>query len=132
MEAIVTWTHGEFFWNELNTRDAAAAKTFYETTLGWTITPTPMPGFTYWLIKHPKDAERAIGGIFQMTGPEFDGVPEHWLTYIAVDDVDARAKKAVAAGGKLMRPAMDIPQVGRMVLIMQPGGAMISWMTPAV
>jgi hypothetical protein len=126
----MTDAHGTFFWNELNTIDAAAARTFYERTLGWTFSPMEMPGFTYWLIKRRKDDEKAIGGLFEMKGPEFKGVPEHWLTYIGVDDVDARVKKAVAAGAKLMRAPQDIPGVGRWALLQQPGGAMIAWMTP--
>ena len=30
------WSHGNFYWNELMTRDAEAAKKFYGATLGWT------------------------------------------------------------------------------------------------
>ena len=29
-------TNGSFYWNELMTRDAEAAKKFYGATLGWT------------------------------------------------------------------------------------------------
>jgi predicted enzyme related to lactoylglutathione lyase len=28
------WSHGTFYWNELMTRDAEKAKTFYADTLG--------------------------------------------------------------------------------------------------
>ena len=54
------------------------------------------------------------------------------MPYIAVDDVDARVKKAVKAGAKVMKPAFDVPGVGRIVILTQPGGAGIGWMTPAV
>ena len=87
-----------------------------------------MPGFTYWIIK--KGDER-IGGIFDLNADErCKGAPEHWLTYIAVDDVDARLKKALAAGAKEGRPPQDIPGVGRMAVLQQPGGAMVAWLTP--
>ena len=29
------WSHGEFYWNELMTRDGERAKKFYADTLGW-------------------------------------------------------------------------------------------------
>ena len=29
------WSHGNFYWNELRTRDAERAKRFYEDTIGW-------------------------------------------------------------------------------------------------
>jgi predicted enzyme related to lactoylglutathione lyase len=66
-----------------------------------------------------------------LTSPQFDGVPECWMAYLAVDDVDARVKKAVAAGAKLMRPIWDVPGVGRIAILTEPGGAGVGWMTPA-
>ena len=63
--------------------------------------------------------------------PEYKGTPESWMPYIAVDDVDARVKKATKAGAKVMKPAFDVPGVGRIVILLEPGGAGIGWMTPA-
>ncbi|WP_370455230.1 SRPBCC domain-containing protein [Pseudolabrys sp. FHR47] len=120
--------HGKFVWNELNTRDVEGAKRFLGATLGWTFEASPMPNFTYWVIK--KGDER-IGGIFDLSSDtRCRGVPEHWLTYIAVDDVDARLKVALAAGAREGRPPQDIPGVGRMAVLQQPGGAMVAWLTP--
>ena len=90
----------------------------------------PMPGGgTYWIAKM---GDEPVGGIFDISGPDYRGVPEGWMPYIAVDDVDARAKKAVAAGAKIMKPAFDVPNVGRIVILQEPGGAGIGWMTPAI
>jgi uncharacterized protein len=36
----------------------------------------------------------------------------------------------VQAGAKVMQPAFDIPGVGRIVILAEPGGATIGWMTP--
>jgi predicted enzyme related to lactoylglutathione lyase len=52
------------------------------------------------------------------------------MSYLAVDDVDARVAKAKKAGGTLMRPIFDVPDVGRIAILMQPDGAGIAWMTP--
>jgi uncharacterized protein len=121
--------HGTFYWNELMTRDVARAKKFYADTIGWSFDAMPMPpGDTYWVAKMGADP---VAGIFDISGAEFNGVPESWMSYIAVDNVDARIKKAVAAGGKLMKPAFDVPGVGRIAILMEPGGAGIGWMTPA-
>jgi len=120
--------HGKFVWNELNTHDVEGAKRFLGATLDWTFEASPMPNFTYWVIK--KGDER-IGGIFDMNSDaRCQDVPEHWLTYIAVDDVDARLKTALAAGAKEGRLPADIPGVGRMAVLHQPGGAMVAWLTP--
>jgi predicted enzyme related to lactoylglutathione lyase len=124
-----TSSHGRFCWNELMTHDLARAKKFYQDTLGWSFEPMAGPGMTYWLIKMG-DAAASVGGIFEMKGPEFANVPEHWMPYIAVDDVDARLKKAVAAGATVCREPFDVPDVGRIAILSEPGGAMIGWITP--
>ena len=125
----MTESHGKFHWNELMTRDVVRAKKFYAETLGWSFDPMPMPsGSTYWIAKM---GDEFVGGIFDIRGPDYAGVPEGWMPYIAVDDVDARAKKAVSAGAKIMKPAFDVPNVGRIVILQEPGGAGIGWITPA-
>jgi uncharacterized protein len=123
-------SHGTFYWNELMTRDVEGAKKFYADTLGWSYDAMPMPGGagTYWLAT--MDGE-PVGGLFDISGHDFQGVPESWMAYIAVDDVDARVAKAVKAGAKLMKPVFDVPGVGRIAILTQPDGAGVGWMTPA-
>ena len=99
--------HGSFHWNELVTPKAERAKQFYEKTIGWSFEPMP-----------PTDR------------PGCEGVPGGWMSYLAVDDVDARTEKAVAAGATLMRPIFDVPNVGRIAILTEPGGAGVGWMTP--
>lgn len=121
--------HGHFYWNELMTNDIEQAKAFYHDALGWEFQPMPMEnGATYWLVP---GEPMPICGMFPMEGSDFDGASDHWLAYISVDDVDARVEKALANGGKLMRPAFDVPEIGRIAMIQEPGGAQIGWMTPA-
>jgi len=123
-------SHGTFYWNELMTRNVECAKKFYANTIGWSFDGMPMPsgGSTYWVAK--MDGE-SVAGILDIGTPEFSQVPECWMSYLAVDDVDARAKKAVAAGAKLMKPIFDVPGVGRIAVLMEPGGAGVGWITPA-
>jgi uncharacterized protein len=120
--------HGHFYWNELMTRDVAKAKKFYGSVIGWTFEGMPMPDGTYWVAK---TGDKPVGGLFPLTSPQFDGVAESWMAYLAVDDVDARVKKATAAGAKLMKPIFDIPGVGRIAILTEPGGAGIGWITPS-
>jgi predicted enzyme related to lactoylglutathione lyase len=122
------WSHGHFHWNELMTRNPEQAKSFYGATIGWTFEAMPMPDGTYWIAKL---GDTPVGGIFPLNGPQFDGVPEQWMAYLAVDNVDARVNKATAAGATLMRPLFDVPGVGRIAILREPGGAGIGWMTPA-
>jgi predicted enzyme related to lactoylglutathione lyase len=59
-------------------------------------------------------------------------MPEIWMPYLAVDDVEARVEKARAAGATLMRPLFDVPNIGRIAMLREPGGAMVGWITPAM
>ncbi len=88
----------------------------------------PMPDGTYWIANV---GDKPVGGLFPLSSPQYDDVVESWMSYIAVDDVDARVKKAQALGAKLMKPVFDIPGVGRIAVLTDPGGAGIGWMTPA-
>lgn len=120
--------HGVFHWNELTTHDVERAKRFYADTIGWSFDSLPMPGGrTYW--RALVDG-KPVAGIFPLDTPEFAGVPEGWMPYLAVDDVDTRVEKAVQAGAKLMRPVFDVPDVGRIAILMEPGGAGVAWITP--
>ena len=126
--APAPWSHGAFHWNELRTRDVERAKRFYRDTIGWSFEAMPTPdGHTYWVAMLDG---KPVAGLFPLTSPEFDGVPESWMSYLAVDDVDKRVAKAVKAGAKLMKPIFDVPDVGRIAMLHEPGGAGIGWMTP--
>ena len=88
----------------------------------------PTENGTYWVAKMGNDI---VGGLFPLPSPQFDGVTEGWMSYLAVDNVDARVKKAQSLGAQLMRPMFDVPGVGRIAIVREPGGAGIGWMTPA-
>jgi predicted enzyme related to lactoylglutathione lyase len=121
--------HGYFHWNELMTRDVEKARAFFSDCIGWKFTSMQMDeGPVYWMAI---DGETPLAGMFEMSGTEFEGMPDHWLSYIAVDDVDACVERARKNGATIMREPFDIPGTGRIALLQQPGGAAIGWMTPA-
>ena len=49
-------------------------------------------------------------------------MPNYWLVYFSVDDVDDAAARAGSAGGKVMLAPMDFPG-GRMAMVADPQGA---------
>jgi predicted enzyme related to lactoylglutathione lyase len=120
--------HGSFYWNELVTRDPKKAKDFYGKTLGWTFDDMPMPGGPSYTIL--KSDGQQVGGMMQATA-DMNAAQDFWFTYIAVDDLDGRLKKLKDAGGKVMREPMDVPGVGRIAMVTDPGGASQGWMVPA-
>ena len=116
------------WWHELNPWDPDQARHFYSVTLGWDFQPAPLPGGGRYWVAH-KDG-RAVGGIFQLTEPDFEGIPAHWMTYLAVDDITAAQSRAEQAGGEVLRPAFRLPGVGRLSVVSDTAGAIIGLIEP--
>ena len=110
---------GSFCWNELNTRDIAASKSFYTEVFGWTANDLEMPGMPYteW-----KVGDRTVAGMMPMPEMVPAEVPAHWLVYFGTDDTDATVAKATQLGGATLVPPTDIPP-GRFAVLMDPDGA---------
>jgi hypothetical protein len=122
------WSHGHFYWNELRTRDAERAKAFYAQTIGWSFEALSTPdGATYWVATL---GGKPVAGLFPLASPRFDGVPESWMSFLAVDDVDVRVARAMEAGARLVMPVFDVPGVGRIAMLQEPSGAGVGWITP--
>jgi predicted enzyme related to lactoylglutathione lyase len=110
---------GALVWNELATTDTAKAGEFYRGLFGWKPDVQQFGPLEYTIFQN---GERGAGGMFQIT-PEMTGVPPHWLVYFSVGDCDATVKKATELGAKTMKPADDIPGVGRFAILTDPQGA---------
>jgi predicted enzyme related to lactoylglutathione lyase len=128
MQEVAMWTHGHFHWNELMTPDVGKAKDIYAKTLGWTYEDMAMPDGTYFVIRDGSPVP--IGGMMAIPKDTPPGMSPHWLSYIAVDDVDKRVAALQAEGGTVMKPAFDIPGVGRMAIVSDVTGAVSGWITP--
>ena len=121
--------HGTVWWNELTTRDVKAAKDYYATVCGWSFDEVPMDGRTY---NVAAVGDRVIAGILDMAGmPGMQDVPPHWMTYLAVDDVDRSVEQTNAYGGTIIRPPWDVEAVGRIAIGKDPSGAVVGVMTPS-
>ncbi len=120
--------HAMFYWNELMTNDVEKAKAFYATVIGWSFEAMPMPEGTYWIAQHDG---KPVAGIMAMQGIVPDGIPPHWMSYLAVDDIDTRIAAAATNGATILRPCFDVPGVGRIAILTDPTGAAMGWITPA-
>ncbi|MDO9075105.1 MAG: VOC family protein [Rubrivivax sp.] len=117
-------THGAFSWNELTTSDPAAAAEFYGQLFGWTVKAPDAAMGGYRVVNI---GDTAIAGI--MANPEgAPPMPPHWGAYITVSNVDETLGRCTTLGGKVLVPAMGIPGVGRMAVLQDPQGAVLSVM----
>ncbi len=121
------FTNGSFYWNELMTLDAEAAKRFYGETLGWTFEAMDQgEGATYWVAKV---GDESVAGIYEI-GADDQETGEGWFAYIAVEDLSTALARATGEGGKVEREPWDVPGVGRIAIVSDNAGNEMGWMKP--
>ncbi|SNQ49542.1 Anthracycline biosynthesis protein DnrV [Frankia canadensis] len=110
---------GSFSWNELDTRDLAAARAFYPAVFGWTLDEAaqagPMEYYT-WQV-----AGRPVAGMMPMPPTVPADTPSLWLAYFAVADTDAALARITELGGATLTGPVDIP-AGRFAVVAGPHG----------
>lgn len=109
-------------WNELVSPDLPTATRFYEQVLGVSWQTQSMPAGDYLLLMV---GDRAVGGAMP---PMAEGMPPHWNVYFNVASVDETVAVAEGLGGRVVAPAFDVADVGRMAVLADPQGAIFNLM----
>lgn len=117
--------HGAVSWTELRTTDPQAALQFYNALFGWNTEDASTPEAQYTVVKV---GDEPIGGVMNLPA-QSKGTPPHWGSYVTVEDVDATLDKTRQLGGSVVVEANDVPGVGRMAVIQDPQGALVSVIT---
>jgi predicted enzyme related to lactoylglutathione lyase len=120
---IDSYKPGSFCWFELGTSDQPAARKFYSSLFGWTVQENPMgPAGVYDIYK--LDGRDAAAGYQISPEMKAQGVPVHWMLYIAAENADASAANVPGLGGKVLKGPFDVMDKGRMAVVQDPTGAM--------
>src|SRR5689334_13889915 len=112
-------------WVDLYTSDTDKARSFYGSLFGWTA----------------EDADPDFGGYFNyskdgvlvagcMKNDGSTGAPDAWGVHLATDDAQATVDAAIANGGQVYVPPMQVGNLGTMVLLGDAGGAAIGAWQP--
>jgi predicted enzyme related to lactoylglutathione lyase len=112
-------------WVDLGTKDPAAARDFYTKVFGWDIQVNPDPQYGGYGLA--KVAGQDVAGIGGTQSPE---QPSAWAAYIGTDDIEKLGNRVEAAGGKVVAPAFDVGDQGKMAVYQDPIGAFISAWQP--
>jgi len=125
----MSFEHGQIYWTELATHDVDAALAYYTEVCGWSIQTEEMPDGPYHM---GLVSGRPIAGIYDIKQMgDIGDVPSHWITYIAVTDVDVAVQATKDAGGQIVQAGFDVPEVGRIAMVKDSTGALVGLMTPA-
>ncbi len=114
---------GKVIWSDLVTPDLAAAKQFYSGLFGWTFRDLPAGDKPYAVALLDG---RPIGGLLQRPMPSGERRQPAWLSFIAVRDVDAATKTALAHGARVVSEPRNYPKRGRQAVLADPEGAVFA------
>ncbi|MCG3163540.1 MAG: putative glyoxylase CFP32 [Acidobacteria bacterium] len=115
-------TPGTFCWFELGTSDQQAAKNFYSELFGWSVNDVPIGPDSFYSMMQLRGKD--VAALSQLAQEQLaQGVPPHWLLYVAVESADEAAKAVNAAGGKTLMDPFDVFDSGRMTVAQDPSGA---------
>jgi predicted enzyme related to lactoylglutathione lyase len=102
---------------EIFASDVERAREFYENVFGWTFEAAGPPDFYLIATGLETDPGLRQGLIAKRQGPAAQGHLNAFRVTISVKSVRETAALVEKAGGKLRSPAIDIPQVGKVVEI---------------
>lgn len=107
-------------WVDLATPDLPGALAFYASLFGWTaeMGPAEMGHYSTAMLD-----DAAVAGLSDQHAPG----PVAWLTHLAVDDVDDVTARVPAHGGTVLAEPMDVGPFGRMAVVADCGGAVVSF-----
>ncbi len=111
---------GKMIWAELISPDIAGSERFYGGLFGWTF--------------HDVSAERNQYAVALLDGNPVAGLVQHpmktgehrqpsWITFLAVQDVDAAKRAVLGQGGKVLREPRTYNSRGRQAIFADPTGA---------
>lgn len=110
---------------EIPSANVEVSRKFYETVLGWKLEKYPGP-MEYWLISTGDPKTPGINGGLGGAANEFKAT----VNTVEVEDIDEVLKKVLANGGKIIMPKDEIPGVGLLAYVSEPGGAVFGIMQP--
>jgi predicted enzyme related to lactoylglutathione lyase len=114
---------GKMVWADLITPDLAAAEKFYGTLFGWTFHRI-RAGSTDYAVAMLDG--RPIGGLMEKPIPAGESHQSAWLTFMAVADVNASKRVAMAHGAKVLADSRSYPMRGRQCVLSDPEGAIFA------
>jgi uncharacterized protein len=114
---------GKVVWADLVTPDLAGAEHFYGGMFGWTFREI-RPDYAVAML-----AGRPLGGILQRPIPASEKRQSAWLTFIAVSDVNAADRIALANGAKNLAPVKTYPRRGTQAVFADPEGAVFAMLS---
>jgi predicted enzyme related to lactoylglutathione lyase len=119
MSERASYAPGTPSWVDLGTPDVEAAVEFYGGLFGWDIPESENAEQTGGY-RQAMLSGKPVAGMMPLMQ---EGQPPAWSTYVSVADADATAAAVKEAGGNVIAEPMDVMDLGRMAIFVDPTGA---------
>lgn len=116
--AHTSFAAGSPVWVDLGVPDLAAVQGFYQALFGWEFEDMGPDFANYHMITHHG---ASVGGAMSQMESDADQ-PAAWTIYLKSDDIEQSLTDTAAAGGSVIVPAMPMPGLGSMGVVITPGG----------
>lgn len=114
-------------WIDLGTHDIDGAVEFYTALFGWDFHPGSEEFGGYRMIH--KDGLPIGGAMTTLMGPDGPSEqpqgPTAWSVYLRTADIESTVTAASEHGAQVIVPAMDIADLGKMAMVIDPSGAAV-------
>jgi predicted enzyme related to lactoylglutathione lyase len=120
-------TYGVIAWADLTAPNATVLRDFYQAVAGWT--PQNVKVGDYADFTMHSAAGVPVAGVCHADGSN-TGLPQQWLLYVNVPDLDGSLAACVARGGKVFRDRVSMGSYGDMAVIQDPAGAVMALVQP--
>jgi predicted enzyme related to lactoylglutathione lyase len=114
---------GKFVWADLVTPNLAGAEAFYGGLFGWTFRDLHLGDVDYGVATLNG---RAVGGLVERAIPAGEQKQSHWLSFVAVHDVDATLRHALLDGATVIAKPATYAGRGRQAVLAGPDGAIFA------
>jgi len=118
---------GKIGWIDMTVEDAPAVRDFYKAVVGWDSEDVSMGDYSDYTMKMPATGD-GVSGICHARGSNAE-LPQGWLIYIIVADVEASAKACTDNNGKLLVEPRGLAG-GRFCVVEDPGGSVAALYQP--
>ncbi|HEX7832723.1 MAG TPA: VOC family protein [Thermoanaerobaculia bacterium] len=112
---------GTISWVDLTVPDAGGLRDFYRDVTGWESVGLDMGGYEDYCM-NVAGTDQTVAGICHSRGNNA-GLPQQWMIYINVADLDASLEKVRSGGGEVLTPVRTMPGSGKYAFIRDPAGA---------
>ncbi|MCD0452665.1 VOC family protein [Actinocorallia sp. API 0066] len=120
MPEVMEYAWGTPSWVELESPDGEESKRFYAELFGWgsyVLTNDRLGDYDIFTLDGPDGPE--VAGMSQLADP-FEAAS--WMFFFQTHDLETALKRALAAGGHVMLPGVDVGDLGRMGTVQDPEG----------